>query len=116
MTSTNGKMVVHRGKRQVLSDGQPVKLTYTEFKIISVLSSKPGGVFSRPQIVQQLDARQATIGDRSVDVQVVGLRRKLGRLGSSIDTIRGGRLPLERKIDWYHRPVATIRQDGKTPR
>ena len=69
--------------------GAKILIADTEFKIFSVLSSKPGWVFTRPQIVGHLDARQSNIGDRSIDVQIVGLLRKLGKLGKNIETVRG---------------------------
>lgn len=80
---------IHQGKREVRVDGNPVDLTYTEFQIIHFLVSKPGWVFTRYQIVDAVKGTDYPVTDRSVDVQIVGLRKKLGPYGKYIETIRG---------------------------
>ncbi|MDD5135691.1 MAG: winged helix-turn-helix domain-containing protein, partial [Phycisphaerae bacterium] len=76
-------------RREVLVKGKPVELTYTEFQILYFLAQKPGWVFSRYQIVDAVRGSDYPVTDRSVDVQVVGLRKKLGKSGDSIETVRG---------------------------
>lgn len=83
------KLVIHPGRREVLVDDQPVTLTFTEFGILSYLAHRPGWVFTRSQIVDQVKGSEYFVTDRSVDVQIVGLRRKLGSAGSYIETVRG---------------------------
>lgn len=83
------KLVIHPGRREVLVDQQPVTLTFTEFGILSYLAHRPGWVFTRSQIVDQVKGSEYFVTDRSVDVQIVGLRRKLGSAGSYIETVRG---------------------------
>lgn len=80
---------VHRGRRKVLVDNKPVTLTYTEFGILDILVRRPGWVFTRSQLVDAVRGSQHPVTDRSVDVQVVGLRRKLGSSGVYIETVRG---------------------------
>ncbi len=80
---------VHRGKRELHVDGKPVDLTYSEFQILLFLASKPGWVFTRYQIVDAVKGTDYPVTDRSVDVQIVGLRKKLGPYGTNIETIRG---------------------------
>ena len=74
---------------EVKIGGKPLKLTYTEFSLLYYLAKKPGWVFSRYQIVDALKGEDYVVTERSVDVQVVGLRKKLGDYGSLIETVRG---------------------------
>jgi two-component system alkaline phosphatase synthesis response regulator PhoP len=76
-------------RREVLIKGKPVEMTYTEFQILYFLAQKPGWVFSRYQIVDAVRGSDYPVTDRSVDVQVVGLRKKLGKAGDRIETVRG---------------------------
>ena len=82
-------MVIHPGKREVLIDNKPVSLTFTEFEILCLLAKKPGWVFTRSQIMDAVRGEDYFVTDRSVDVQIVGLRKKLGGAGRNIETIRG---------------------------
>ena len=66
-----------------------IPLTVTEFRVLQFLSKKPGWVFSRSQIVEAVRGDGYPVTDRSVDVQIVGLRRKLGDAGKYIETVRG---------------------------
>lgn len=89
---------INPGKREVLVDGKQVDLTFTEFQIIHFLASKPGWVFTRYQIVDAVKGEDYPVTDRSVDVQIVGLRKKLGPYGKNIETIRGVGYRLSEKI------------------
>jgi two-component system phosphate regulon response regulator PhoB len=80
---------IHPGRRTVLAGGQPLDLTFTEFQLLSVLARRPGWVFTRSQIVDAVRGSDYPVTDRSVDVQVVGLRKKLGEYGHYIETVRG---------------------------
>jgi two-component system phosphate regulon response regulator PhoB len=82
-------LVIHPGRHQVFSGDQEVKLTLTEFGILTYLARRPGWVFTRTQIVDAVKGADYFVTDRSVDVQVVGLRKKLGDAGSRIETVRG---------------------------
>jgi two-component system phosphate regulon response regulator PhoB len=82
-------LVIHPGRREVLVDEKPVSLTYTEFGILAYLARRPGWVFTRSQIVDAVRGDDYPVTDRSVDVQVVGLRRKLGSAGTFVETVRG---------------------------
>lgn len=76
-------------KHEVTVDGKVVNLTYTEFAVMALLAAKPGWAFSRSQIVDKVRGYNYSVTDRSVDVQIVGLRRKLGHYGHIIETVRG---------------------------
>ncbi len=80
---------IHQGRHQALVDGKPITLTLTEFQILHLLAAKPGWVFTRYQIVDQVKGDDYPVTDRAVDVQIVGLRKKLGVCGKFIETVRG---------------------------
>lgn len=82
-------MVIHPGRREVLVDNKPIKLTNTEFKTLHLLARHPGWVFTRQQIIDAVRGEGIVITDRAIDVQIVGLRRKLGKAGDYIETIWG---------------------------
>ena len=77
------------GRHEVLVDDEPVSLSSTEFRVLRFLASKPGWVFSRQQILDGVHGDNYAITDRAVDVQIVGLRKKLGSAGRYIETVRG---------------------------
>jgi two-component system, OmpR family, alkaline phosphatase synthesis response regulator PhoP len=87
-------LTIHPGKHQVLSGGAPVELTAAEFRILHFLARRPGWVFTRQQLVDAAQGDDAYVNDRyvtdrSVDVHIVSLRRKLGAAGAAIETVRG---------------------------
>ncbi|MBW1927096.1 MAG: response regulator [Deltaproteobacteria bacterium] len=77
------------GRHEVLVNEKPVQLTFTEFGILNYLARRPGWVFTRFQIVEAVRGEDYPVTDRSVDVQIVGLRKKLGPAGKYIETVRG---------------------------
>ena len=77
------------GKRRVTVRGKEAKLTSTEFNLLRFLAARPGWVFTRYQIVDAIHGNDYPVTDRSIDVQVVGLRKKLGTAGKYIETVRG---------------------------
>jgi two-component system phosphate regulon response regulator PhoB len=82
-------LAIHPGKHEVLLKGKPLELTFTEFKILHFLARQRGWVFTRYQIVDAVHGEDYPVTDRSVDVQIVGLRKKLGKYGKLIETVRG---------------------------
>lgn len=82
-------LAIHPGRHEVTVHGKQVALTLTEFGILHLLARKPGWVFSRYQIVDEVRGSDVLVTDRAVDVQIVGLRRKLGTAGDVIETVRG---------------------------
>jgi len=83
-------LVIHPGRREVTLAERPLDLTYTEFQVLYYLARRPGWVFTRAQIVDAVRGDDYPVTDRSVDVQIVGLRKKLGTRGSAyIETVRG---------------------------
>jgi two-component system alkaline phosphatase synthesis response regulator PhoP len=82
-------IVIHTGRHEVTVKQMPIQLTYTEFGILNFLVRRPGWVFTRSQIVDAVRGEDYYVTDRSVDVQIVGLRKKLGSAGKYIETVRG---------------------------
>ncbi len=90
----NAQIVVHDlvidcGRRIVTVEGSPVDLTFSEFQLLYYLSKRPGWVFTRSQIVDAVHGTDYPVTERSVDVQIAGLRKKLGAYGKYIETVRG---------------------------
>lgn len=86
---TRGPIEIDRTHHTVKIDGRLVTLTLSEFKTLDLFMRRPGVVFSRYQIVDAVHGEDYPVTDRSVDVQIVGLRRKLGKYGELIGTVRG---------------------------
>lgn len=84
-----GDMLIDPARYEVTVKGKPIELTAMEFRLLRFLASKPGRVFTRHQIIDSVKGDDYIVTDRSVDVQVVGLRKKLGSLGKYIETVRG---------------------------
>ena len=83
------ELEIDPGKRKVLARGLHVELTFTEFQVLYLLARRPGWVFTRFKIVDLIRGDDYPVTDRSVDVQIVGLRKKLGPCGKYIETVRG---------------------------
>jgi two-component system phosphate regulon response regulator PhoB len=83
------ELSIHPGRHEVTLAGQPIELTYTEFALLQFLSKRPGWAYTRTQIVDAVKGEDYPVTERSVDVQVAGLRKKLGGGGSYIETVRG---------------------------
>lgn len=82
-------MEIHPGRHEVLVAGEQVQLTTTEFTILEQLAKRPGWVFSRQQIIDEIRGYDYLITPRAIDVQIFGLRKKLGTMGEYIETVRG---------------------------
>ncbi len=77
------------GRRKVFYKEKEIELTYTEFELLYFLMTHPGWVFTRNEIVDSVHGDNYPVTARSVDVQIVGLRKKLGPAGKMIETVRG---------------------------
>jgi two-component system alkaline phosphatase synthesis response regulator PhoP len=82
-------IMIHPGRHEVSVNGKPVDLTASEFGILHFLARRPGWVFTRYQIVDAVHGEDYPVTERSVDVQIVGLRKKLKKAGEAIETVRG---------------------------
>lgn len=77
------------GRHEVILKGQQLALSATEFSILQFLIENRGWVFSRNQIIDAIKGEDYPVTARSIDVQIVGLRKKLMDYGNRIETIRG---------------------------
>ncbi len=82
-------LVVHPDDRVVLIDGGPVGLTRTEFRLLRFLARHAGRAFTRREIIDGVRGEDYPASDRTIDVQVNGLRKKLRQYGNWIETVRG---------------------------
>ncbi len=82
-------LIIDPVRHEVLVEGSPVRLTLSEFKILHLLASQPGRVFTRYQIVDAVHGEEYPVTERAVDVQIAGLRKKLGTAGKYVETVRG---------------------------
>ncbi|MFP4550833.1 MAG: winged helix-turn-helix domain-containing protein, partial [Spirochaetales bacterium] len=76
-------------RHEVFVEDEMVNLSATEFSILEFLSRHAGWVFSRNQIIDAVKGKDYPVTERSVDVQILGLRKKLGAKGVLIQTVRG---------------------------
>ena len=83
------ELVIDSGKHIVSAKDKKIDLTYSEFKTLVFLAKRPGWVFTRSQIVDAIRGDNYAVTDRSIDVLVVALRKKLGKFSEYIETVRG---------------------------
>ncbi len=86
---TRGELVVNLLTREISISGVQIKTTFNEFEIIHFLAKNPGWVKSRNQIIKAVHGEDYPVTDRAIDVQIVGLRKKMKESGSLIETVRG---------------------------
>jgi phosphate regulon transcriptional regulator PhoB len=86
---TVGTVSIDPARHEVTVAGKPVELTATEFRILALLVSAPGRVFTRDQILDHLWGHEKAVIDRTVDVHIRNLRDKLGKAAGHVRNIRG---------------------------
>ena len=86
---SRGPLHMNSARRSVTLNGQELDLTCSEFNILYHLAKRPGWVFTRNQIVNAIRGDDYPVTERAIDVQIVGLRRKMGAFGELIETVRG---------------------------
>jgi DNA-binding response OmpR family regulator len=84
-----GPVMLDRGRHEVTAADQPVILTATEFRLLAALMAARGRVLSRDQLIDAGLGTGAAVTDRTIDVHVAALRKKLDSAGAWIQTIRG---------------------------
>ena len=75
--------------REVIVEGKSINLTFTEFEILRLLTSHSNWVHTRLEIINKIRGDNYIVTDRTIDFQIVGLRKKLGSYGKCIKTVRG---------------------------
>ncbi|MDO4575440.1 MAG: response regulator transcription factor [Planctomycetia bacterium] len=84
-----GPLTMNRLSRQAWLDGEPLSLTFGEFNTLYLLANHPGRVFTRLTLVLETRGDDYPVTERAIDVQILALRRKLGRYATLIETVRG---------------------------
>jgi two-component system phosphate regulon response regulator PhoB len=84
-----GSLTVDAARHEVLLDEQPVAVTPTELRLLHLLVSHPGRVFTRDQLLSRVIGEGAFVVDRNIDVHIRGIRSKLGSHRDMIETVRG---------------------------
>ena len=81
-------LVINPGRHEVLIKGKLIEMTFSELRILHLLAGRPGWVMTREQIVDAVRGEDYAVTDRAVDVQIVGIRKKLGARAEYIETVR----------------------------
>jgi len=84
-----GDLIIDLEKHSVTVDGQLVKLTATEFKLLYQLASHPGRAYTREQLLNRVVGDGVVVVDRNIDVHVRAVRKKIGNYADHIQTVRG---------------------------
>jgi two-component system phosphate regulon response regulator PhoB/two-component system alkaline phosphatase synthesis response regulator PhoP len=90
-----GNIAIDTGKHEVVVDGKRVELTSAEFRILQLLASEKGRVFSRDRILDHLWGNEKSVVDRTIDVHIRHLRSKMGSASKSIRNVHGVGYKLE---------------------
>ena len=85
----NGPVEIYQERFKVAINGESVDFTATEFNILKYLMSRKDRVLTRNQILEALGGDRRFVIDRTVDVHILNIRKKLGEYGRMIQTIRG---------------------------
>lgn len=88
-TLSLGAIEIHTDTHEVLVDGEPVKLTLTEFRLLTALINAGGKVLSRSVLMARAMGPGITVTERTIDVHITSVRRKLGDHAGVVKTIRG---------------------------
>ncbi|MGD9939203.1 MAG: response regulator transcription factor [Clostridia bacterium] len=84
-----GALSLDAARHETRLDGKKLELSATEFSVLEVLARSPGRVFTRSQIIDAVRGHDYPVTDRSVDVQILAIRKKLGSAGELVETVRG---------------------------
>ena len=82
-------VIIDVSRHEVTVGSENIELSATEFAILEFLARNPGWVYSRTKIIDSVKGKDYPVTERSVDVQILGLRKKLGHHGELIETVRG---------------------------
>jgi two-component system, OmpR family, alkaline phosphatase synthesis response regulator PhoP len=85
----HGSLSIDPASHEVRCSNKAVDLTATEYRLLQFLASHPGFVYSRSSIIDGALGRDISVLERTIDVHIMSLRKKLGKCGDWIETIRG---------------------------
>jgi DNA-binding response OmpR family regulator len=84
-----GPLSIDTMKHEVLVNGEVIKLTLTEFKLLSALLTGRGRVLTRDQLMDKAMGTDVFVTDRAIDVHITAIRKKLGDASWLVNTVRG---------------------------
>lgn len=84
-----GPVTVDASRHEVLVDNAEVEFTATEFRLLYLLASHPGRVFTRDHLLSRVIGEDVLVIDRNIDVHIRSVRKKLGPHRDLVETIRG---------------------------
>jgi len=84
-----GSLTIDLARHEVSCGNVRVDLTATEFRLLQMLAAHPGRVFSRSELIDGALGSNVAVLSRTIDVHLVALRKKLGKTGERIETVRG---------------------------
>ena len=84
-----GKLTIDKERHVVICNGETISLTITEFEMLFMLAKRPGFVRTSDQIISTVHGPLTVLSQRTIDVHITAIRRKMQNLGDSIETVRG---------------------------
>ncbi len=84
-----GNLVIDIARHEALVNSKPIALTPSELRLLHLLASHPGRVFTRDQLLSRVIGEGAYVIDRNIDVHIRGVRKKLGSHRDLVETVRG---------------------------
>jgi DNA-binding response OmpR family regulator len=94
-----GPLTIDTDKHEVLVDGDAIRLTLTEFKLLTALVSARGRVLTRDQLMDKAMGADVFVTDRAIDVHVTSIRKKLASASWLVHTVRGVGYRLQESAD-----------------
>ncbi len=94
--------IIDFNRYEVIIKGNRSDITLTEFKILQLLTKRPGWVYNRSQILDYLWGNDKVVIERTVDVHIRNLREKLGSFGAMIKNIRGVGYQFSSGVEDWH--------------
>jgi len=89
VTLVTGPVRIDHARVEVFLDGNPIRLTQMEYRLLTALVSANGRVLTRHQLLQQATGEESMSSDRTIDVHLTSLRSKMGDYRNLIETVRG---------------------------
>lgn len=88
-TLSAGGVIVDLRRYRVTVDGAPIEMTRSEFKLLTTLIAKPGQAYERSELIESALGEDTLVLERTIDVHIRAIRRKLGDKADLIETVRG---------------------------
>jgi two-component system, OmpR family, alkaline phosphatase synthesis response regulator PhoP len=82
-------LTIDLDRREVICEGKSISLTASEFRLLQFLAEHPGRVFSRSELIDAALGRDVAVVDRTIDVHITSLRKKMSKCGEWVETVRG---------------------------